>query len=663
MADIEKLELTSTDILDEQRQKLKELFPEIFSEGGKIDFERLKLTLGEMVDPGKERYGMNWPGKADCFKIIQQPSIATLTPDRGESVDFDTTENLFIEGDNLEVLKLLQKSYFGKIKMIEIDPPYNTGNDFIYPDNYSESLDTYLRYTGQIDDEGRKYSTNTEADGRFHSKWMNMMYPRLFLARNLLREDGVIFIHIDDHEVDNLKKICDEIFGEENHIASLTAINNMKGRNDKANVATCHEYLLIYSRGNFVSYGLPLTEEQLKEYKYEDENGEKFALRDLRKRGRPDRRIDRPNMFFPIFFNQKLNSSSLDRLNDNDVEILPKRGDGSDGRWRWGTDRVSYNLKYLHPRYSEKKERWDIDHRVYLKPGIMSDLGDEEADDGDQDFVRTSKTKSFWWGGDISTDVANREFKRLFNDINPDYPKSPFFIEKILNLATKTDDIILDFFSGYSTTAHAALDLNKEDGGNRKFIMVQLPEPTEENSEAHKAGYKTIADIGKERIRRVIKRIKEEQEKKKTDLFSGDRRPQDLGFKVFKLQPSNFKLWKGEVAKDKETIERQLALFVEHINPKSSQEDILYEILLKSGFPLTTKIEKIVLAEKSVFSISDGSMFICLEKELSPEVIKAMAERKPVRVVCLDEGFKGNDQLKTNAVQIMKTRNITFRTV
>ncbi len=218
MADIEKLELASTNIVDEQRQKIKEIFPEVFTEGNKIDFERLKLTLGGMVDPGKERYGMNWPGKADCFKIIQQPSIATLAPARGESVDFDTTENLFIEGDNLEVLKLLQKSYFGKVKIIEIDPPYNTGNDFIYPDNYSESLDTYLRYTGQIDDEGRKYSTNTEADGRFHSKWMNMMYPRLFLARNLLREDGVIFIHIDDQEGDNLRKICDEIFGEENFI-------------------------------------------------------------------------------------------------------------------------------------------------------------------------------------------------------------------------------------------------------------------------------------------------------------------------------------------------------------------------------------------------------------------------------------------------------------
>jgi len=249
MTDNEKMDLQSMNIVEQKREKLKELFPEVFTEGQKIDFERLKLTLGEAVDVGKERYGMNWPGKADCFKIIQQPSIATLTPAREESVDFDETENLFIEGDNLEVLKLLQKSYFGKIKMIEIDPPYNTGNDFIYPDNYSESLDTYLRYTGQIDNEGRKYSTNTEADGRFHSKWMNMMYPRLFLARNLLREDGVIFMHIDDHEVSNLRKLCDEIFGEANFVAEF--VWNTEGHTDnQLDVKINHEYIILYVKNS-----------------------------------------------------------------------------------------------------------------------------------------------------------------------------------------------------------------------------------------------------------------------------------------------------------------------------------------------------------------------------------------------------------------------------
>lgn len=261
-----------------------------------------------------------------------------------------------------------------------------------------------------------------------------------------------------------------------------------------------------------------------------------------------------------------------------------------------------------------------------------------------------------------TTDEGSKELEELLGSKVFDFPKPHSLIKRAMKIVPTHNSIILDFFSGTCPTAQSVLALNKEDGGNRKFIMVQLPEPTDEKSEAYKAGYKTIADIGKERIRRVIKKIKGEQEKK-TDLFSGDKPPQDLGFKVFKLKPSNFKLWNGEVGKDKESIERQLALFVEHINPKSSQEDILYEILLKSGFPLSTKIEKIELAKKTVFSLADGSMFICLEKELTPEVIKAMAEQKPVRVVCLDEGFKGNDQLKTNAVQIMKTRNITFRTV
>jgi adenine-specific DNA-methyltransferase len=630
MADIEKLELTSTDIVDEQRQKIKEIFPEVFTEGNKIDFERLKLTLGEMVDPGKERYGMNWPGKADCFKIIQQPSIATLTPDRGESIDFDTTENLFIEGDNLEVLKLLQKSYFGKVRIIEIDPPYNTGNDFIYPDNYSESLDTYLRYTGQIDDEGRKYSTNTEADGRFHSKWMNMMYPRLFLARNLLREDGVIFIHIDDTEVDNLRKICDEIFGEGNFINFLIWKKRYNAAKEH-HLANIHDFILIYARNkeSIVDFTTPGDDEYNELFsevdEYEATRG-KFMTQPLEAGNSMG---DRPNLRFPI-------------IAPDGTEIWPRR------QWVWGQERVEEaKINGYLKFYKDRNGEWKIRHKHYVK-----------NNDG-----TLRRVKPFSIYDKCFTQDGTKEIEELFpnNDIFP-FPKPSKLIKHFLELINDEECLIIDFFSGSSSTAHAALDLNKEDGGNRKFIMVQLPEPTEENSEAHKAGYKTIADIGKERIRRVIKKIKEEQGKK-NDLFSGDKLPQDLGFKVFKLQPSNFKLWNGEVAKDKETIEKQLALFVEHINPKSSQEDILYEILLKSGFPLTTKIEKIALAEKTVFSIADGSMFICLEKDLSPEVIKAMAENKPVRVVCLDEGFKGNDQLKTNAVQIMKTRNITFRTV
>jgi len=629
--EIEKLDLKSVDIVEEKREQLKALFPEAFTEGQKIDFERLKLALGEMVDPGKERYGMNWPGKADCFKIIQQPSIAALTPARDESVAFDTTENLFIEGDNLEVLKLLQKSYFGKVKMIYIDPPYNTGNDFIYPDDYSESLDTYLRYTGQIDNEGRKYSTNTEADGRFHSKWMNMMYPRLFLARNLLREDGVIFISIDDHEVSNLRKLCDEIFGEVNFIEQIIWKKRYGGGAKEKHLVSVHEYILVYAKqiesiGElFVPYSQVAIERY---YTQKDERIEERGPYRTHPLEATKSMGERRNLVFPI-------------TAPDGTEVMPKR------QWLWSKDRVTQALSKGELAFLRDKDgNWSVHTKQYLK--------DENGD------IR--KSKAFSIIDNVFTQHGTNEIIDLFGDaqIFP-FPKPTGLLKPLLDLVADKDSIILDFFAGTASSTHAVLELNK-DGGNRKFIMVQLPEPTDENSEAHKAGYKTIADIGKERIRRVIKRIKDEQEKKK-DMFSGDKPQPDLGFKVFKLQPSNFKLWDGDVAKDEEAIKKQIELFVEHINPQSSQEDILYEILLKSGFPLTTKIEKTVLAERDVFSIADGSMLICLEKDLTPEVIKEMAEMKPVRVVCLDEGFKGNDQLKTNAVQIMKTRNITFRTV
>jgi len=643
--EIEKLELTSTKIVDEQRQKLKELFPEVFTEGSKIDFERLKLTLGEMIDLGKERFGMNWPGKADCFKIIQQPSIAALTPSREESVDFDTTENLFIEGDNLEVLKLLQKSYFGKIKMIYIDPPYNTGNDFIYPDNYSESLDTYLRYTGQIDDEGRKYSTNTEADGRFHSKWMNMMYPRLFLARNLLREDGVIFISIDDRELSNLTKLCDEIFGEENFIG-LFIINSSPSAIDYGHMGKMHDYVLFYAKAASVTVTSQLAEEN-KKFKYVDNVGP-FNLYPLYHGNVAFNPQTRPNLFYPFYLNP------ANRITDDFYEIgleekenwiavypVVSKKDGIQHVWRWGKELSQKNLNQEIVGYKTEDGEFRIVQKTRHTGKVIRSLQIDK---------------------DISTRRGTAEVESLFGKKIFPFPKSTELIKRFINVSMQEGDIILDFFAGAATTAHAVLELNRKDGTDFRFIVIQLPELTDANSEAYKAGFKTIADIGKERIRRVIKKIKEEHEEKK-DMFSGDKPDMDMGFKVFKLQPSNFKLWDGEVGKDKDSIERQLALFVEHINPKSTQEDILYEILLKSGFPLATRIEKIELAKKTVFSLADGSMFICLEKELTPEVIKAMAEQKPIRVVCLDEGFKGNDQLKTNAVQIMKTRNITFRTV
>lgn len=637
---IDRVNLESLSITDLQKQKLKELFPEVFTEGNKVDFERLKRTLGEMVDAGKERFGMNWAGKADCFKTIQQPSIATLVPARDESVDFDTTENLFIEGDNLEVLKLLQKSYLGKVKMIYIDPPYNTGNDFIYPDNYSENLDTYLEYTGQIDGEGRKFSTNVDTDGRFHSKWMNMMYPRLFLAKNLLREDGVIFISIDDNEVKNLRAICDEIFGEENFVDCMVWKKRYGGGAKEKYLVTLHEYVLFYAKNldELDPIYIQTSADSIERYyKFKDENFDirggyrTHPLEATKSMG------DRPNLIFPI-------------PAPNGQMVYPKR------QWLWGKERVEEALKKGELAFLKDK---DGNFSVHTKQYLKDELGN----------VRQSKAFSII--EDVFTQHGTNEVIDVFGNAQIfSFPKPTTFLNKLLSVGLQSDksDIVLDFFAGSATTAHAVMDLNKEDGGNRKFICVQLPEPCDEKSEAFKAGYQTIAEISKERIRRAAAKIKAEQTEAqaKADLFDDGTANTvlDLGFRVFKLQKSNFKVWDANTPKDPEAIQQALELHVDHIDPQAEQEAILFELLLKSGFELTTPIQKFTLADKQVYSIAHDILLICLDKALTLEVIKAMAELNPSRVICLDEGFQDNDQLKTNAVLIMKSKGVNdFRTV
>lgn len=622
MTEIEKLDLKSMNITEDKVQKLKQLFPEVITEGNKVDFEKLKTTLGESVDAGKERYGMNWPGKADCFKIIQQPSIGTLVPVLKESVNFDTTGNLFIEGDNLEVLKLLQKSYLGKIKMICVDPPYNTGNDFIYPDNYTESLDTYLRYTGQLDSEGRRYSTNTETDGRFHSKWLTMMYPRLFLARNLLREDGVIFINIDDNECDNLKKICNEIFGEENFIANFLWKKKSTSTNvEGVQVSTVCDYILTYGKSSEAKIKQRIKPKETRSYTGKDKIGNYRTI---------------------VIEKKDAGSYKRDSMKFEILGIKPRDGK----RWQIGEETA---------RELERNNRFFIDEDRIVKLKIY-DFEDKDTYSAHPNLLDNHGSS------DSASKLVNEDIfstPELFSN-----PKPVELINYLINIGTNECDWVLDFFAGSCTTAHSVIETNIKDGGNRKFICVQLPEPCDENSEAFKAGFKTIADIGKERIRRVIQKIKKEIKDNRLPLFPDKNPTLDLGFKVFKLSTSNFKLWDANAPKEKEAIQKQLSLHVDHINPISSQEDILYEILLKSGFPLTTKIDQITLADKIVFSIAEGAMLICLEKELTAEVMKVIAEKKPIRVVCLDAGFKGNDQLKTNAVQIMKSRKITdFRTV
>ena len=650
MEEIEKFPLTSLDIKSSQISKLKELFPEVFTEGNKVDLDRLKLTIGENVDTGKERFGMNWPGKSDCFKAIQQPSSATLIPDREDSVNFDSTENLFIEGDNLEVLKLLQKSYLGKIKMIYIDPPYNTGNDFIYPDNYSENLETYLEYTGQVDSEGRKFGTNTDTDGRFHSKWMNMMYPRLFLAKNLLREDGFVFVSIDDSELDNLKKIMHEIYGEENFRGTIVRSTGQTTGQDSGDLGSSFDYLIVYSKNSSIDFGgIELDKHDLTRFDNEDEKG-KYAFDQMRKTGSGDKREDRPNMYYSI-------------KDPDGNDIFPIASAGYESRWRIEKKRYEELLKENYILWKkvkrEKKEVWWPFIKYYLEG-------------------RTKRPSPLW--NDLEGNKkAARDLRAIFNGIKLfDYPKPIDLIRRLVSISTnQRDDIVLDFFAGSCTTAHGILQFNDEQKVAVKFICVQLPEPTDENSEAYKAGYKNIADIGKERIRRVIKKL-EDKANQKPDMFTEKDKKPDLGFKVLKLAKSNFSGWNSEVVKTEEAVNLQLFKHVKHISPEAEQEALLYELLLKSGFQLATPIKTLTFTNNTlhekptpskkavmkVYSIGENELLICLEKNLTHELLKAIAEKKPERVICLDEGFHNNDQLKTNAALIMKSHGVLkFQTV
>ena len=495
-----EVESTSPDYQTQAAHDIAQLFPQAVSDG-KIDIDVIKTLLGEDVSSTRERFGLFWPGKNDAMHAAQIPTTATLAPDLKNSVDWDRTDNIFIEGDNLEVLKILQKHYYGKIKCIYIDPPYNTGKDFVYPDNFSDSIANYLEVTGQSDGEG-KISTNASADGRFHSTWLNMMYPRLVLARNLLKQDGVIFISIDANEQNNLQKICDEIFGESNRLGTLSIVNNLKGRSDDEFFATSHEFLLVYSRSiqEAKINGLPASDTYLEEFKFSD-GISNYKLVPLRKTGKNSRREDRPNMYYPIYYHPELKVFS-ENPGSGFIKILPKDSEGNAGRWRWGNEKfVQYKSTELVAK--ESQSGWSI----YVK---MRDLVDGEQ--------RTVKPKTTWLDPKFDTAAGARSIKEIFYGLKIfDTPKPLTFIDEILRIATNSsDDIILDFFAGSGTTAHAVMQLNAEDGGHRRCISVQLPEPTPENSEARKAGFETIADISRERIRRAGAKILDgEREKEK----------------------------------------------------------------------------------------------------------------------------------------------------
>lgn len=659
----ETVDLKSMSITDDQKAKLKQLFPEVFNED-KIDFDKLKRTLGEEIDEGEERFGMTWPGKNDCFKVIQEPSVGTLKPCKEESIDWDNTDNLFIEGDNLEVLKLLQRAYYGKIKMIYIDPPYNTGKEFVYPDKYSESLETYLAYTGQLDAEGVKFSTNTEAEGRFHSKWMSMMYPRLFLARNLLKDNGIIFISIGQDELANLLHLCFDLFGEENFVTICSRVMKTGGQKG-LHFSPCVDYVIAFAKNiNVLSPFREQISQNLidKVYTKTEEKGPRKGDR-YRTMG-----------LYQAMLDKRANQRFYIECPDGTLVIPPGKSfpdqtsEGSqtdphegDGVWRWTysryfKERNADNIVFVESDKTSlvqpdgSKARWNIYYKIWLK---------DRMEDGQLPGNILEKFESRH---------SSAELKVL--DIPFDFPKPSALIKFLMSICgVKKSEISLDFFAGSGPIGHAAIELSSETCENRPFICVQLPEICGEGSEAFNAGYNTIADIGKERIRRVIKKIEEEQAAKAKEAegalpgMAEKQEEFDLGFKVFKLDKSNFNIWGGTVSEDGD-IEGQLELAINHIDTDSSDEDILYEILLKAGFELTTKIKELNLADKKVYSIADNALLICLERNLTKEVITEMTRLQPARVICLDIGFADNDQLKTNAVQIMKSHDVEdFRTV
>lgn len=642
----------------EKLNALKQVLPEVFAEG-KVDWEKLKATLGEDINFSNERYVLNWAGKSEAFKILQTPTTKTLAPAKEESVNFDDTEHIFIEGENLEVLKVLQKSYFGKVKMIYIDPPYNTGNDsFIYPDKFSETKKEYEKRVGDKDKEGYMtkdgmFKKNSKENGQYHSNWLNMMMPRLYLAKNLLKQNGVIFVSIDDNEVHNLRLLMNEIFGEENLLAQITrATGTPTGGGGAKPIVNEMDYILVYSKTQDVSLnGLPLTKEESSIYDKEDNKGN-YLIRPLRRTGGEDRREDRPTMYY-----------SLQAPDGSD--IFPIAPAGYESRWICGKDKYE-NLvdKELIEWKKNNKNEWVVYQKFYLE-GRLKQPGNL--------WTRVEGNKK-----------ATRDVREIFDGKKVfDFPKPIGLLEKILQISTNENDIIVDFFSGSGATAHAVMKLNAKDGDNRKCISVQLPEKCDEKSEAYKAGYKTIADIAKERIKRAAKKIYDtndskihrlqaeieklenqiqlehtQQEIENLTLKIKKLQNQDLGFKVLKLSDSNFKQWQQIEGKDTKALEEQMKLFIDPVAENATIENMVYELMLKSGKNLNSKIA----LKEGFYVINDNELIFLLEKA-NQNILDAILKLKPKKVIALDRLFKGNDQLKTNASLQMKDAGIAFKTI
>lgn len=647
---IEKVSAYSMDIEGANKEKLKSVFPECFTEG-KLDIDKLLNLCGEYIDEDFEKYKFEWKGKAECYRIAGKRSTGTLRPCPDESVNFDTTKNMYIEGDNLEVLKLLQTSYYRKVKMIYIDPPYNTGNDFVYEDDFADPMAKYKEVTQQTT------KSNPETMGRFHTNWLNMMYPRLRLAANLLRDDGVIFISIDDNEVHNLRKLCDEVFGEENFVSKFIWINNERGRSIDKYISNTNDFILMYAKSIdslAIDFKRESGEHLLKEYSLKDDisyykkgdplynNNSKFNIE------------TRPNLVYSIYINKTTNEKRCidekykgdnglwilpqdNKLGDEWIKVVPplRNTNGLIGCWRWGIS------KFMAENEQELiLEQLNSGKYMFFSKNRLT--GDNEKLSKYKNIIQNITSAS------ATTEVVNVLDGKYF-----DHPKPTNLIKILCDIGLSSNDTVLDFFSGSGTTAHAVMQLNADDGGNRKFICVQLPELCDEKSEAYKAGYKNICEIGKERIRRAGQKISQQNS------------TVDTGFKVFKLDTSNLVKWDSTPTPNPDEVTQRMSLLHDTIKPDRKDLDVVYETMLKLGIPLDYPVTEVSVNDKKAYSIGEDCLvLICLDygkNGITADDIKTMCDDYvPAKIVASEQAFK-DDIALSNAHYILRDRNIEMK--
>lgn len=637
----------SPDFRTKLAEEIARIAPEAVADG-KIDVAKLRELIAEDAGTKTERFGLFWPGKRQALKAAQSPTTATLVPQKAASKEWENTSNVFIEGDNLEVLKTLQRHYHSKIRMIYIDPPYNTGKDFIYPDNYKEGLASYLEFTKQVDEEGQRLSTNPETAGRYHSNWLNMMYPRVKLARNLLAPNGIMYISIDEHELANLLRLCEEIFGSENVLGAFPVVMNLKGNQDAFGFAETHEYLVACARdksrcdlGHF-----EVDEEAVRAEWEQDDYGLYKQADNLRATGVNAPRSKRPNLWYPIFLDTTTESyyvTADDKPEDSSHEVIwPVNPAGDELSWYWSKKKFESSKHDLILKHTSNGWQFYKKQRPSLEG------------------TPTRKPKSIFFKPEYSTSTATKKLKTLLGGRYFNGPKPVPFIVDLLEISTDRDSIVLDFFSGSGTTAEAVMTLNARDGGDRSHIQVQLPEPSPPDSPAAEAGYSTIAELARSRIDLAGKEIK------RTRQAQLDHRNAelDVGFRTYELADTNFSKWRLDSSIDEEQLKQELLQLGDSTHDDASLDDLLVEVLLKLGYSLSERVSEIDVEGLTVQSVDDGVLLAYLDEHTKPSLdqLNSLVQAASKRLVLVEDAFQGDDELKANVSHLCRTHNIDLWT-